>query len=649
MNNAARHRGPDDEGYVVLTTGGVSVFGGNDTPHPNLQDDVEWLQLMRDMPGSIPPNALAFGHRRLSIIDLSPLGHQPMSYRSRFWITYNGEVYNYREIKRELEHLGHRFYTSSDTEVILGAYAEWGQECLTRFIGMWAFAIYDCQTDTLFLARDRFGIKPLYYSFVEDGLFAFASEIKQFSSLPGWRARLNVQRAYDFLVWSSTDHSNETMFAGVFQIEPGAAGLFTLDSLRNSQSGAVLQTKKWYVMSPGSYQGTFEDAASEFRNRFLSSVSLHLRSDVPVGYCLSGGLDSSAIVCSANTLFRKEAANLRQVAFTASSEDSRLDETHWARIVVDATGIEHQVICPHFDEMFAGLEKLVWYQDEPPGGPSLYAQWCVFELAASHGMKVILDGQGSDEQLAGYHLAFAPFFGSLARRGDLARLRREFAAVRELFGYDNYWSLQMLADSQLPASLRQFARRLAGRAHHRPKWLNVERLNVDFSDPFERFRDGSSNALRNYSIKEMCHGHLQMLLHWEDRASMAHSIESRVPFVEHQLAEFVISLPDEFKLRDGIGKRVLREGLCGILPEPIRSRRNKIGFAVPEQDWFQTHYSKELLQRTANAVDYSQGLISPEVIASVRRMVEQKHHYSLLPWRIIYFGEWMRIFGVVLP
>lgn len=649
MNNIARHRGPDDEGYAVFARERVEVFGGVDTPEVVLRAAQEWLPTTRVACGGIPRGALAFGHRRLSIIDLSALGHQPMCYRGRYWITYNGEIYNYEKLKRELEDRGHEFRTASDTEVILAAYAEWGPECLSRFIGMWAFAIHDRQADTLFLARDRFGIKPLYYSFLADGLFAFASEIKQFSALPGWRPRLNGQRAYDFLVWSSTDHSNETMFAGVHHVEPGAAGLFPLEALREGRAGQVLQTNTWYVMSPGSYHGTFEEAAREFRERFVESVSLHLRSDVPIGSCLSGGLDSSSIVCVANDLLHKANPGFRQRALTASAETARLDETKWAQIVVDATGIEQHIVCPRFAEMLATVEKLVWHQDEPPGGPSLFAQWCVFELARSHDVKVMLDGQGSDEQLAGYHLAFAPHFGALARRGDVGQLCREFKAVRELFGYSTYWSLQMLADSQLPSGLRQLARRVAGRAHNQPSWLAVERLNARLVDPFEALRDGSSNALRTYSINEMCHGHLQMLLHWEDRSSMAHSIQSRVPFVEHRLAEFVISLPDHFKLRDGIGKRILREGLKGILPEPIRTRRDKIGFATPEEEWLVEFHSENLLQRVADAIDCSRGLLTPKALSFVQRMVDRQEHYSLLPWRIIFFGEWMRIFGVALP
>jgi asparagine synthase (glutamine-hydrolysing) len=646
MNQIIRHRGPDDEGYAIFSSDGGQAFGGADTPARVANTHQDWNPQSRLLDGEIPRGSLAFGHRRLAIIDLSPSGHQPMSYRSRFWIVFNGEVYNYKELRESLEHLGHIFETSSDTEVILAAYSQWGADCLSRFIGMWAFAIYDTEAQTLFLARDRFGIKPLYYSFLSDGLFVFGSEIKQFKALPAWQARLNGQRAYDYLAWSTTDHTRETMFEGVFQVSPASAGTFHLERLLGGRAGTPLDMYTWYELCVTPYEGDFASAAREFRDRFTDSLALHLRSDVPIGSCLSGGLDSSSIVCVTKELLRKENLQFRQLAFTASAEAPRLDETNWARIVVKATGAEQHTVCPTFADMFQTISKLVWHQDEPPGGPSVYAQWRVFELAARFGMKVMLDGQGSDEQLLGYHMAFSPYFCSLLRRGQLVQLAREFSAVRRLFGYGASWSLKMLMDSLLPSGLRQLARRYAGRAHNRPSWLDTVGLNARVDHPFDHLQRNSTNALTQYSIREFCGGHLQALLHWEDRASMAHSIEARVPFVEHRLAEFVISLPDHFKLHDGTSKFVMREAMKGLLPESIRQRRDKIGFATPDQEWLLERHSAEIIKRTAQAIESARGVLTPSALSYVQRMIEKPERYSHAPWRMIFFGEWMERFQV---
>jgi asparagine synthase (glutamine-hydrolysing) len=569
-----------------------------------------------------------------------------MSYRGRLWIVFNGEIYNYRELRESLERLGHIFVTLSDTEVVLAAYSQWGAGCLSRFIGMWAFAIYDTEAQTLFLARDRFGIKPLYYSFLSDGFFVFGSEIKQFKALPVWQARLNGQRAYDFLAWSTTDHTHETMFQGVFQVSPGSAGTFQLGRLLAGQAGTSLDMYTWYKLSVTPYEGDFASAVREFRDRFTDSVALHLRSDVPIGSCLSGGLDSSSIVCVTKELQCRENTHFRQLTFTASAEASRVDETNWARIAAEAAGAEQHTVCPTFAEMFPTIAKLVWHQDEPSGGPSVYAQWRVFELAARFGMKVMLDGQGSDEQLLGYHAAFSPYFCSLLRRGQLVQLAREFSAAKRLFGYSAFWSLQMLLDSLLPSGLWQFARRHAGRTQNRPSWLNTVGLNARADHPLGHLQRNSTDAVTQYSITELCAGHLQMLLHSEDRASMAHSIEARVPFVEHRLVEFVVSLPDNFKLYECTTKFVMREAMKGLLPEPIRQRRDKIGFATADKEWLIERHSAELIKRTADAIESARGLLNASALPNVQRMIEKREHYSQAPWRMIFFGEWVERFEV---
>ena len=310
MNRSIRHRGPDDEGYVLFSADSFHCLAGQDTPSSSYSSSAPWIPHAQIGAVSVAAN-LGFGHRRLSIVDLSPLGHQPMcDPTGRYWITYNGEIYNHLELREELEALNHHFFSHTDTEVILAAYAQWGEACLSRFNGMWAFAIYDRKLDLLFMARDRFGVKPLYYWVTPERELAFASEIKQFTGLTGWRAQVNGQRAYDFLVWGVIDHTDETLFSGVYQLRPGHCVRMKAGQWQDHLTpDGRLQASRWYELEMGHFSGNFEEAASEFRRLLTDSISLRLRADVPVGSCLSGGLDSSSIVCVMNDLLRQKDAH----------------------------------------------------------------------------------------------------------------------------------------------------------------------------------------------------------------------------------------------------------------------------------------------------------------------------------------------------
>ncbi len=435
MTDCIRHRGPDDEGFVFWSRSGDEVIlrGGHDTPDAVFIADLPYTPSSRD--GHETTFFLGLGHRRLSILDLSPLGHQPMCTQDgRYWIVFNGEVYNYIELRSELEKLGHTFISRTDTEVILAAYAQWGEGCLSRFNGMWAFAIYDCKARTLFLARDRFGVKPLYYWTSPDGFFAFASEIKQFTVLPGWQAKLNGQRTYDYLVFGITDHTEETMFSGVFQLRPGHCVTLAVDDGSVVSPGKSLSTRAWYELRPRPFAGSFDDAAREFRDLFEQSISLRLRADVPVGSCLSGGLDSSSIVCVLNEFLRKQGVQSLQKTFSACSDVDRFDERKWIDLVVGKTGVDAHYVYPALDRLFEESPAITWHQDEPFGSTSIYAQWCVFRLAAQNGVKVMLDGQGADEQLCGYHIYFGPHLASQLKRMRLGELLSDFSSLQRIHG-----------------------------------------------------------------------------------------------------------------------------------------------------------------------------------------------------------------------
>ncbi|HOV68299.1 MAG TPA: asparagine synthase (glutamine-hydrolyzing), partial [Methanoregulaceae archaeon] len=376
MNAAIRHRGPDDEGFALFCDDGEPVlFGGADTPENVLTTTFPYSPKVRDGAPVQGPVRVALGHRRLSILDLSPAGHQPMCTPDRrYWIVYNGEVYNYRELRTELEGAGHTFRTGTDTEVILHAYVAWGRDCMERFNGMFAFVLYDRETRTIFAARDRFGVKPLYYWRSPDGFIAFASEIKQFTVLPGWEARLNHQRAFDYLAYSLLDHTNETMFAGVLQLRGGEAVEFGVDTVPDP-----LPVYRWYkyTFEPDRSRREYEEACARFRELFTDSVRLRLRADVPLGSCLSGGLDSSSIVCVVNDLLMAAGKKEVQRTFSATSDVKQFDESEFIRAVVEEREIEAHYVCPSIDDLLGELDRIIWHQDEPFGSTSIYAQWSV--------------------------------------------------------------------------------------------------------------------------------------------------------------------------------------------------------------------------------------------------------------------------------
>ena len=403
MNSSIRHRGPDDEGYLLVDNQkSLLVAGGPDTPSSIWTSHLAFTPTGKIQEQYGGPFNLVLGHRRLSILDLSPAGHQPMSYKnSRYWIVFNGEIYNYRDIKDELSKVGYQFYSKSDTEVVLAAYAEWGAECLDKLVGMWAFAIYDNLLKEIFLARDRYGIKPFYYWFSPERHFCFASEIKQFTVLNGWQAKLNPQRVYDHLVYSFTDHTDETMFAGVFQLPAGSYFKSSTDNISSASSGKV-NFHKWYLLKRERFNGSFDEAASTFRQLFERSVKEHLNADVPVGTALSGGLDSSSIVCEVNRILRIDGKSELQKTFSSCSVEERFSEKKWMDIVIDNTRVDAHFIYPSLNEVMEITPDILWHQDEPYQSQSAFLGYNVFKLAKENGVKVLLNGQGADEYLGGY-------------------------------------------------------------------------------------------------------------------------------------------------------------------------------------------------------------------------------------------------------
>lgn len=647
MSALVRHRGPDDEGFVVFSGNDFTpvVYGGNDTPADCYGADLSYSPRQTYTESQSEDIFLALGHRRLSIVDLSPTGHQPMcSEDQRFWIIYNGEVYNHLELRSELEQAGYAFCSHSDTEVILHAYHHWGSNCLHHFNGMFAFIIFDREALRIFAARDRFGVKPLYYWRSAAGFIAFASEIKQFTVLPGWRAVLNGQAAYDFLNWGIFDHSGETLFQGVFQLRGGEY----IECVLGDLAGGV-RPMRWYHLTPKTFKGDLADAAREFRSLLTDSVRLRLRADVPVGSCLSGGLDSSSIVCIANRLLREADAHGRQKTFSARAEVERYDESNYAQEVIQATGVDAHFTLPALSDLFSCLPQITWHQDEPFSSTSIYAQWRVFELAAAHNVKVMLDGQGADELLAGYHGFFGVRYASLFKSMRWLELLRDVEATRERHGYSLLRSAKYALNHLLPEVMRQPLRALVHKESTRSEsWLNARILRAEERDPNPAL-GAKTGRLQEFSASQLTLTSLPMLLHWEDRDSMAHSIESRVPFLDYRLVEFVLGLPDDFKLSRGVTKRVMREGLRGVLPEKVRLRMDKLGFATPEEVWLRERQPDAFRQALAKAIEQSQGVLRPGALEVLEQTIAGTRPFSFHVWRMISFGAWMERFRVELP
>lgn len=592
---------------------------------------------------------VALGHRRLAIIDVSEAGHQPMSDATgRFHMVFNGEIYNYLELRDEMRAKGEVFVTQSDSEVLLRAYMLWGSAALDRLRGMFAVIIWDERDQRLFAARDRYGIKPLYLAQTAHGL-ALASEIKQLHGLPGLSGRMNVARVHDFLAAGIANHTSETMFADISQVRGGEYIIV------EAGQGLPLQAKitRWYPATAGTLSISESEAAEQFRDLLSDAVRLHLRADVPVGSCLSGGLDSSAIVCLMAPLLRQSTAGARVNTVSACYTEKSVDEKPFMDAVVAHARTEPHFIFPRAEDVFQKASDITWHQDEPFGSTSIFAQWCVFEEAKRVGVKVMLDGQGADEQLSGYHGGFSYYMADLTRRGKFGQLTRTIFERRRYHGTPITEQLARHVVPLLPNAVSRLLRR--GRqtiAQH--DWLGTDMLRERGNTgkgPVELAGDllglPAPTDLRSLCLTLTYGSNLAMLLHWEDRNSMAHSIEARVPFLDHPLVEFCLALGNDHKIVGGDTKRVLRRGMSGILPDMVRDRRDKLGFATPEQIWFRGPLRDLVTEGVEATMRRYPGLLNPGgVRALASDMMEGRRALDFTLWRIVNLGIWGERFGV---
>lgn len=589
--------------------------------------------------GSFYEDNLALGHRRLSVIDLSTLGRQPFHYMDKYVAVYNGEIYNYKELRSKLLKHGYQFLTETDTEVLIAAYDYYGKECVKYFNGMWSFAIYDRERKELFCSRDRFGIKPFYY-YCNNGSFVFGSEIKQILCMIPDQFSVNRRRLMEYLVRGVLDHTSETMISTIMQLRGGYNLVFNVDT--GSIKKECYYDLKKIDMPPKS----FEESADIFRKEFGKSVALRLRSDVPIGYCLSGGLDSSSIVCMADRIVKSKNVDIKQTSISSCFEDKRYDEQEYIDEVLKYTSVEGKKIFPDGSNLFDELDDMIWHMDEPFGATSEYAEWNVFKFAKKCGLTVMLDGQGADEQLAGYTGFYSVIFAEYLKKFQFKKFVNEFRCYKKLrAASEKYVSthkilIEAIISAYLPRKIQKLGKLYL---FYLRKGLPFE--PQDIKAVINGMNLYPANNSKQY-ILDNIYCNLSMLLHYEDRDSMAHSIESRVPFLDYHLVEAIYSMPIDYKLQNGITKVVMRKGLEDVLPMKIKTRYSKLGFVTPEDQWINGNpelFRKEIIEACNNLAPL---LNSARVIEWYDKIAGKVGRMDRIPWRIICAGHWVKIFNL---
>lgn len=577
INSIIAHRGPDDEGFY---------FEKN----------------------------FAFGHRRLAILDLSKEGHQPMHYLDNYTITYNGEIYNYLELKEELILDGYSFQSKTDTEVILASYDKWGEECVLKFNGMWAFAIYDKKKEIIFCSRDRFGIKPFYYSNVENE-FIFGSEIKQIITFQSDRFA-NKDVVLDFLLLSREEHNDNTFFRDVKKLPQSCNLVYSLTTNE-------FEIKKYYNLTIDNIVNSLDetDSINTYRKAFEKAVELRLRADVKVGTCLSGGLDSSAIASVASKLYHKKSDD-KFCAITAKSIEEKTDESHYAKKVVDYADLQWNTICPSTEDFIKNIDEVISTQEEPFGGPSVFMQYFVMKKAKEVGCTVMLDGQGGDETLVGYETYFPYYIAFSIREGKILTAIRTFLKMKN-FKITRKRTL-LLTAIILAGNKVNYLKKIY-------KSLKLGNVNLKSKEHTRVF-----NSFPEFQMSQIMELNLAKLLKYEDKNSMRHSIETRLPFVDVNVVEAAMSINHAYKVKHGYLKYILRKAIDGKLPHEITWRYNKFGFEAPTDIWINS-LKDQMIEEVSNST------ILKEYGFNVKKLKESD---KLLLWRLFSIARWEKVYYV---
>lgn len=598
MADSLAHRGPDGQGFMLSE----QVFAEH--PLPGLIDFSPVLSC-----------GVALAHRRLAIVDLSPQGHQPMVWQQRYAITFNGEIYNHVELRGELEDIGYLFTTHSDTEVILAAYDAWGSACLKKFNGMWAFVLVDTIKNRVFIARDRFGVKPLYYTQANYS-FIFASEIKALLVHSEVQAVPDKEFAKKYLENGPSETGAATAWTGFLRF-PAAS--FLECELEHLCTGHPMPVQYWDVQ-PNLSNEAFDDAkaqqlADTYYELLEDSVRLRLRADVKVGSALSGGLDSSSIVYLINKVLKEQGVADRQETFSSvykSPGTQDCDESKFIDHLAQALDVRSNQIEPRVEGVPEAHEKMIYAMDYPPESTCM-SGWHTFKCVAQTDVSVTLDGQGADEQLAGY----LPYLGYWFAQMPLRQVASELTQVFAIPGAFRF-AMRGLAVGM--------TRRVLGRSI---TLALVRRIGYQL-DPF---------AHLNQKLVQDLNNSLRVLIHYSDRVSMAHSIESRMPFMDYRVVEFLASVPAAYKLHGGWTKYLARRAFSGKLPDEIVWRKDKMGWPIPETHWFEGQLKGWMAGRVENPAFLQWLGITPTDLPLGKSDVSMTHKV-----RWLNLATWHRLF-----
>lgn len=550
MADSIIHRGPDGQGY--------------------------WINNNKN---------IGFGHRRLSILDLSFKGTQPMHYQN-CTITYNGEIYNYLEIKSELIRKGYVFYSDTDTEVILASYKEYGKSCVKLFDGMFAFIIWDNEKQTFFGARDRFGEKPIFY-FKDNNQFTFASEMKALFAI-GTPKTPSMPMVFNYLAYDVVENPNdktETFYKDIYQIPPSHSFTLKLD-------GKFKLSKYWEIDLTNKIEITKDQATKTFYTLFNEAIKKRMRSDVEIGTSLSGGLDSSSVLAS---IFNNS-PNIKLNTFTARFNEIEYDEGYFIDILKNKYSFNSNYSWPKENLIIEDLDKVFHHQEEPFGSTSILAQWEVMKTAKEQNITVLLDGQGADEILAGYYKYFFAYLHETLKKNKTT-FKEELIKIENNLSIKNLINNKFYMDNYFPKS-KLF---ISNKTRHLRMTKIAPDLHKDFMNPFKKTPSPLTN---NINLNEALYFDtfkygLGKLLRFSDRNSMAFSREVRLPFLSHSLVEFVFSLPNDFKIFNGWSKKILRDSMDKVLPKEITWRKDKKGFQAPNA-WLENEKVKDLINESQN-------------------------------------------------
>ncbi len=592
MTDALRHRGPDGEGF--------------------------WKN---------EKNTAGFGHRRLSIIDLTETGAQPMHYLDRYTIVYNGEIYNYLEIKKDLQKAGYTFRSTSDTEVILAAYDYYQNRCLQIFDGMYAFAIWDEKHQRLFAARDRFGEKPFYYHHTA-GAFFFASEMKAFWAT-GVERVADEKMLLNYLTLGyvqNPTNKSQTFYKYIFSLPP--AHYLELDSISNRFE----ITSYWNIDKQVTQKYTEAQALHKFEILMSASIHKRLRSDVTVGASLSGGLDSSTIVSYISRDLHHKNLSGNFSTFSAVFPGFEKDESRYINQVQEAFQVKNFQVTPTADEFIRDFEKMAYHQEEPFPSSSINAQYRVFELARQQGVKVLLDGQGADEILAGYHKYIHWYLQEIVSRGRISRAKSERYALRKnhiqpIWGLKNVLAAFLPSHAAIALEKKEYQRII----HNED--VSISLLANLRGREWEGIHKPIITKLNDILYFNTMTNGLEELLRFSDRNAMAHSTEVRLPFLNAELVQFIFCLPSSYKIRDGYPKWILRKLMEDKLPASITWRTDKIGYEPPQKSWMQEARFIEYTQAAKEQL-VKQDILKPSVLDK-KGIAKNAHEADNFDWRYL--------------